>query len=295
MKSWHKYLVYFSLLFLGIALYKAHYLKVPGIFSWFSLLTSFLFLFAGFIMSALSWCKILARSEWPVDFKMCLAGTGLSIFVKYIPGKIWTIMGRAAYIAENRTHIPLGRLSAISLNAQFMGLWVGLILGALGLFLLGGLHIWVWPILILWILLTLIIFSSVVHRVAEVILKRILKKDFHLSHLNFLSTLSVIPWFLLNWGTWSFGFYLLVAGLSPDIVPWSSGLGFPLASAVGIMALITPAGLATREAVLVGYLTLCGLPVAQATTIAVASRLWFLFGESFVFCVGWLLHRRVKQ
>lgn len=185
-------------------------------------------------------------------------------------------------------------MSAISLNAQFIGLWVGLILGAFGLSVLGGFYIWVWPIIILWVLLTFIIFSHVVHQVTEGILRRVLKKELRLPHLNFPSTLLVMPWFLLHWGIWSSGFYLFVTGLSSTFVPWSSGLGFPLASAVGIMALITPAGLGTREAAVVGYLTLCGIPVAEGTTIAVASRLWFLFGEVFVFCAGWALDRMDK-
>ena len=45
---------------------------------------------------------------------------------------------------------------------------------------------------------------------------------------------------------------------------------------------------------MVGYLTLAGLPIAEAVTIAGASRLWFLVGEAFIFTVGWLADRRLN-
>jgi hypothetical protein len=46
---------------------------------------------------------------------------------------------------------------------------------------------------------------------------------------------------------------------------------------------------------MVGYLALAGLPVADATTVAVASRLWFIVGEVFIFIVGWITHRQLHK
>ena len=91
------------------------------------------------------------------------------------------------------------------------------------------------------------------------------------------------------------GFYMLVTSLIKMDVPWGVGFGFPLAGTLGIMTFISPGGLGTREAVLVGYLTLAGIPVVEATTIAVASRLWFLGGEVFIFVLGWIAHKRLHK
>jgi len=91
---------------------------------------------------------------------------------------------------------------------------------------------------------------------------------------------------------WSMGFYTLVVSLTAIDVPWSVGLGFPLAATLGIMALITPGGIGAREGVMVGYLSSAGIPIAEATTIAVASRLWFLAGELFIFIAGWIAHKK---
>jgi uncharacterized membrane protein YbhN (UPF0104 family) len=287
MKHWYKYFVYLSLLFLAVALYYADYLKVPKLISFPAILASLVFLFLGFISGAVAWKKILEKSHYHVDLSECLAGTGLSIFGKYIPGKIWLIVGRAAYIAE-KSDYSLGRLSTISLNAQFIDLWIGLFFGMIGLLLLGRFHIWSWLVLFVLLGLTAVIFSKLVYSAADRLVKILLKKDVKITNLTIKSTVSVMPWFSVTWVFWSIGFYILVVSLTAIDVPWSCGFGFPLASTLGIMTLVTPGGLGTREGVMVGYLTLAGIPVTEATTMAVASRLWFLAGEVFIFSVGWV-------
>jgi len=257
-------------------------------------MASFLFLVGGFISDAFSWKQILKKSTYNVVFSECLAGVGLCMFGKYIPGKVWMVVGRAAYIAEKNNY-PLSKLSAISLNTQFIALWIGLILGAVGLFLLGGLHLWGWLILLLWLGLTVVVFSKLAHDCAEHLIRIVLRKRIEIPSLSVKSTVSVMPWFTLPWLLWSIGFYLLVVSLLAMDIPWSVGLGFPLAGTLGIMAFIAPGGLGAREAVMVGYLALVGIPFAEATTIALASRLWFLVGEVFIFTVGWLADKNPHE
>jgi uncharacterized membrane protein YbhN (UPF0104 family) len=294
MKSWFKFLLYVSLVFLAIALYNADYLKIPRIFSIFALTISFLFLFAGFIFNAISWNQVLRVSKYPIRLGACVAGFGLSIFGKYIPGKIWMIVGRAAYITEENRY-PLGTLSAISLHTQFIAIWFGLIYGLSGLYILGGSYLWSCLLLALWLVLTVVIFSNFVHAKAEQGIRLILRKDITLPKLTVKSTFSVMPAFIAYWAFWSIGYYLLVTSLIEIGVPWSVGLGFPLAGTLGIITFISPGGLGTREAVMVGYLTLAGLPVVDATTVAVASRLWFIVGEVFIFIIGWITHRQMRK
>ena len=291
MKSWYKSLIYLSFVFLAVALYNADYLRVPEILSGRVLIASFLFLFAGFISDTISWKQILKKSNYHVALSECLAGFGLSIFSKYIPGKIWIIALPSAYVAEKNRY-PLGKLSAITLNAQFIVLWLGLIFGAIGLFLLGGLHLWGWFLLCLWLTLTVVIFSKLAHGGVQHLVRILLRKDIELPRLAIRSTFLVMPWFVALWVFWSIGFYMLVRSLTATDIPLHVGLGFPLSTTLGVMAFIAPGGLGVREGVMVGYLTFAGLPVAEATTIALASRLWFLVGEAFMFIVGWLADKR---
>lgn len=289
--NWYKYLICLSFVFLAVALYKANYFVLPHIFSFSTLIASFLVLFMGFISSAIAWWYLLQRSHCHVDAVTCLASVGLSTFSKYIPGKIWTVVGRAAYVAKESRY-PLGMLSIISLNEQFITLWVGLSLGTLGLFLLHGVYLWGWLILFVWLGLTAAIFSQPLHGKAERLITRVLHKDIKFSGLTITSTMRVMPWFLIIWLLWSISFYLLVVSLTVMAMPWSVGFGFPLVASLGILALIAPGGLGVREGALVAYLTLVHVPLNEAMTIAVASRLWFFIGEVFIFLVGWIADRR---
>jgi uncharacterized membrane protein YbhN (UPF0104 family) len=281
-----------SLVFLVVALYRADYLQAPRIISVFNLILSFLFLCCGFIMNAVAWKKILEKSNYHIRPGDCLAGFGLSIFGKYIPGKIWMVMGRAAYIAE-KSDVSLAALSAVSLNMQFIAIWTGLVFGLIGMLMLDGWHLWGWFIVFLWLFFSIILFSHFAHAKIEHIVKAILHKEITIPRLSPGSTLSILPWFVIYWALWSLGFCLLVTSLIDIDSFWTAGFGFPLAATLGIITFISPGGLGTREAIMVGYLTLAGIPVADATTIAVTSRLWFLGGEIFIFLFGWIVHRQI--
>lgn len=285
MKSWFKYLVIVSIVFLLIALHQADYLIIPRIVSIPELVGSCLLLFSGLIMHTVCWRRILKVSGYYVSLSSCIAGTGLSIFGKYIPGKVWTVVGRAAYTSR-RYNIPLGRLSAISLNAEFIQYWLGLVIGACGLFVLGGLRIWGWLVLVLWLVLTVTIFSSFVHTGVETLIRRTLKKEVSIPKLSIRSTFAILPYFLLLWILLGTGFYLLMISTSSVDIPIVSACAFPIASTLGVMAIIVPGGIGVREGVLVGFLSLAGIPVSQAATISVVARLWFLIGEGFLFVLG---------
>lgn len=290
MKSWFKYSVYVSLLFLVIALNQANYFILPKIYSILDLIVSFVLLFSSFLSGAICWKEVLRKNHYHIHVRECLASVGLTVFAKYLPGKILTIIGRAVYVGE-RNSLPVHKLSSISLDAQLITLWLGLIFGALGVFLLGGVRIWGWLILLLWVGLTATIFCKLPRSSAEYLIKKILKKNVTLPRLDAKAIFTVLPWFVIYWTLSSISFYMLVNSLTSMKVPLSVGLGFPLAGSLGVMAFIVPGGLGVREAALIAYLSLVGLSVPVATTISIASRLWYLTGEVFIFFVGWIADR----
>ncbi len=285
MRPWFRYLVYASLAFLVVALYKSDYLVIPRIHSMPALIASFLFLFAGFIADTLSWKSILGRAGYPVATRSSLAAVGLSSFAKYIPGKVWALMGRAGYVSARYTY-SMTSVTSATVTWQLIMLWLGLILGAAGLYLLDSPVLWSWPILLMWVGLTIVIFSDAAQNLAQRVITRVLGKEISIPRLSILSTLTALPWFVITWGLLIVSFHLLVAALTTSDVPWSVGLGFPLSIILGILAIVVPGGLGVREGVMVGYLTLAGIPVQEATAISIAARLWFLLGELFIFTVG---------
>ena len=105
----------------------------------------------------------------------------------------------------------------------------------------------------------------------------------------------MLPWTAINWLLWCAGFYFLILSLTDTPVSPDAGLSFALATNIGILAIVSPGGLGVREAVLIAYLNFIGLSMAEATTISVASRLWFLIGEGALFAAGLIAHGYQKK
>lgn len=293
-RPWFRYLVVVSLICLAVALFRSNYLVLPRVISVGALLISLVILSIAFLASVLAWQRVLRMAACDVDFTTCLASVGLATFGKYIPGKIWSVVGKAVYV-KNRTPYPLTRLALTSLNEQFISVWVALSCGAVGLFLLNGAFLWGSVIMVLWAGLTAAIFSQPAHLIAERVVRSVFRRELTISSLTIASTVRVTPWFVLAWLLWSSSFYLLVVSLTDRPMPWAVGLGFPMVTALGVMAVIAPAGVGVREGAIVGYLSLVDVPVPEATTIALASRLWFLTGESFIFVSGWIANRTLTR
>ncbi len=293
MKNWFRYLFYASLVFLVIGLIRADYLTIPHIYNYTTLAISLLLLCMGFLFNALSWTKVLKHANYRVDQGDGMASLGLSIFAKYIPGKIWIIMGRAEYLAKKYKY-PRKDLGSLSFDAQFVALWVALLLGTIGMISIKSFNIYGLSVLLLFSILSLVIYTPLFHRLAEFVLSKIVRKQVTFPALPFLKLLKVIFWYLINWGIWCIAFYFLAASLVEETLSLNVAFAFGLAGSLGILAIFAPGGLGVREGIITGYLTIIGLNLTDATTIAITSRLWFLVGEVFIFLIALMLDRRKK-
>ncbi len=255
---------------------------------------SFLFLFTGFLVHAYSWRKTLEYGHCKISFKDSLISVGSTIFSKYIPGKIWVIVGRAAYISSIKKE-GLTKLTIISLNAQLITLWTGLVFGLSGLITQNVLKLWGVLGIIFFFLLTPIIFTPFFHRFLLKIFSTIFKKEIKLSALSYQKVLLLVPWYGAYWLLWTIGFYLMITSFSYFNVNVWVALAFPLASTLGIISFFAPGGLGVREGIMVGYIFLSGLGLQEASTIAVIARLWFLAGEIAIFLFALLLHGYIRD
>jgi uncharacterized membrane protein YbhN (UPF0104 family) len=226
-----------------------------------------------------------------VTFSDSVASIGLTIFGKYLPGKIWMIVGRSTYISIKSSK-DIKQLTLLSVYAQFIALWTGLLLGFIGLILLGGFYLWGWLTLTLLVVLTTLIFSPYFWKYPLKLYNVILRRDISIPHLSIQKLLLLIPWYSFYWILWSIGFYLMIKSLAIHEFHILMGLGFPLAGTLGIMAIFAPGGLGVREGIMTGYLVLSNFSFQEAATVAVTSRLWFLAGEIFIFLLGLCLHKK---
>jgi glycosyltransferase 2 family protein len=291
MKSGYiKYFVYISLVFVVLALVQGDYLRVPQVQSPFVLAASLVLLLAGFLFEPVSWRRMLMDAGMPVSYRDSLVSTGLSVFGKYIPGKVWAVIGRAAYVTL-RSGYPEHRVAMVAFNAQILVLWSGLLLGAVAFFSLESWQAWALTTVVLWGLLTVLVFTDAANRLATLAVRRVLGREVWFPRMRVIDSLRVLPLFLALWAFWCGGFLLLADALTGTALPPFVGWSFALAATLGILAIVVPGGIGVREGVLMVYLTGAGLSVQEATTIAAASRLWFLVGECMVFVASLLAAR----
>ena len=294
MNNYFKILLYISLGFLIFALVKADFLVIPTFHRPWALLVSFLFLFIGIISDAWSWKAILNSSNFKVDYKSAYVSSGMSIFTKYIPGKIWVILGRATFIAEKYNYKNV-ETSTASLQGQLLSLWCGTLMALISLigFNIPAIKMWLIALILFFILLSLMLFHKGFLNISSKILSKILSKEITLPNIKGREKLKTIPYFMGIWLFWSLGFYFLICSVYQDTLPFNAGFSFALGGTLGIIAIFAPGGLGIREGAFIAYLSALGLDIQDATTISISSRLWFLTGEILFFSSAFLLRKRI--
>lgn len=225
-----------------------------------------------------------------MPFRIAFVSQFRNILLKYIPGKIWVIVGRANTVAQ--MGYPLKYCSYLSSLIQLIIIISGIFVGIFGIYLFNISFIpkYFSVIVVLFLLFLIIIFS---HGFAI--------PEFHgISFFKFLGPLmgQKMPPMLhvmilssLHWILMGFAYYLFIKSIYHEI-NYLPILLQPLANNIGIISPLSPSGLGVREGVMIGYLTLGGVSLAGATSLSLSARVWFFLVEILFFVVGWGLQKK---
>ena len=283
-RKYYNLFIYAALIFLVYYLYKYDYVAFDNIsIKYDFFIASLIFLFAGFLLTCIAWKELLAKHSIEINYKTAISSEGLSIFAKYIPGKLMVVLGRASYVSMKG--FSLKKASFVSLKSQLILLWSGLIVGVIPLLFFKGLSEIKGLGVLAIMLLSFFLFSQAAHNVFLKLILIIFRKNIDAPLLEFKTVVSVIFIHIVRWLFISLAFYFLTKSIFDDFGLIHS-FAFPFSATIGILAIIFPAGIGVREGVMTGYLTLTGVPLQMATTIAIVSRLWFVCGELFIFVLG---------
>ncbi len=282
-KYFSSIIIFVSLIFITYYLWSKSLLD----FSVFQFNTSFvlslLFLFMGFFVSGLSWWYSLKVHQVDIDVKKAVSSHGLPIFAKYIPGKVWTVLGRASKVATV-TNKGIAFLSFISLKEQFVYLLTGIIISVYPIYAVYGLGYFFYLVLLSGVGLYLIIFNKLIHKLVTKILSMILKKELDIPLISHKNGLSLSVFNILLWLNWTLAFYFFAGSMENFTL--NLAFVFPISVVYGVLAIVMPGGIGVREGIIAAFLTVSGMDVEIATTISVASRLWFILGELFIFLLS---------
>jgi len=285
-KNWIKLLLYASVGFLVYYLVKFDYLILENVHFNFSLLAmSVLLLWCGFFLSTVSWRIALKQHGYEVSQPLATYSHGISVFAKYIPGKLWVILGRASLAARKDDSVKV--FSTISLKEQLVYLFVGLLIS---LFALLFVEVKLWFLIIILATvagLSFFLFSKKVYQLFMKLLKRLFGKELDVPFVGLKELTNIGGATMLYWSFWSVGFFLLCKSIAPDI-SFMAAYAFPLSVSYGLLAVFMPGGIGVREGIIVFVLTAIGVDVKVATSISVISRMWFITGEIFIFLIALL-------
>jgi hypothetical protein len=245
---------------------------------WDCLLLSAGLVWLDFVILISLWRLILVRvGKRPLPFWTAYRVWFLSNFGKYIPGKVWTVMGMVYLLkAEGYSATPV--LVSAVLN-QALSILSGLILSVvvLGAGAFGGMPIWL--LIAIGLLAVAVLYPPLLQRMINIGLHLVRRESIEIP-LPF-GTIAFL--FLIYLGTWiAYGgaFWLLLVGIG--VHPNGSFMEivaiFAASYLLGFLALFVPGGLGVREgalAVLAGH----SLPAGLAAPVAVLSRIWLTLTE----------------
>lgn len=277
-------IIFTSLLFLIYYLWSKSLLDFT-LLSWNTyLLFSFIFLFLGFLISGLSWWWALKVHQINIKVKDGIISHGLPVFAKYIPGKVWTILGRASQVAKDK-ELSTSALSFISLKEQLVYLVVGIIISIIPIYLAYGLNEFFFTVLLSGMGISLIIFNKHIHNLVLLMGKKILKKELDLPLISIKNGFKLSFFNILLWASWTMGFYFFMLSFNSSL-DLNLAFIFPVSVVYGVLAIIMPGGIGVREGIITSFFIASGIDIELATTVSIVSRLWFIIGEAFMFLMA---------
>jgi len=259
-------------------------------------LASFIGVMAAWAMSAWCWGRVLNAFGYRVLYADVFIIYFRANLGKYLPGKIWQIVG-SAYFAANKG-IPEGVAITTSLVGQAYSVLSGVSLFAASL-LFGLVRVgddisvlFKWTALP--VLLALLIIA-VKPSLAQPFLNwgmKLIKRQQVSIHLPIVRALELFFLYLVCWLIFGFSLWLFANALTPAELK----LYIPLSAinaaavAIGFLAIFAPGGLGVREGITA--LFLASMPIFPAplpSAIAVGYRIIMTVAELFAFGLTWVI------
>lgn len=196
---------------------------------------------------------------------------------RYLPGKLWSVMGMYYFTGEYGVSKKNTTMAVIANEITFKG--AGLLLGICYLLFSESYREYL-PLLTGLLIAGLVaLHPAIIGRLINFGLK-ILKKEQLKINFGYPTILKLFFYSILLWLIYSLAFYALVRSITPLELrnPLKFAAIMPLSWTIGYIALFAPGGFGVREGMLVLLLGEI-LPPEVALAIAVVQRIWFLLVE----------------
>ncbi|MCJ7577897.1 MAG: lysylphosphatidylglycerol synthase domain-containing protein [candidate division Zixibacteria bacterium] len=286
-KSSAKFLIVLVILFFFTRYIYTHWTSLSQYqwrFDYKLLFSSLILVIANYIFLIQIWRRLIFRMGYFLKFKKAFKIFFYSSMGKYVPGKVWSVLGMVYMCEKEGISVKVSVASAV-LN-QALNMIGGLLLVVIvsGTKFLGGLPKIAY--LPLALILIIFIYPPLMESTLNVLLK-LLKKETISINLSFRDNLAFTLLFILSWCVYGVAFNIFIRSLTPfswNLLPFLSS-AFAFSYIIGFLSVFVPGGLGVREGILVFYLS-SYFPLPVATLIALLSRLWMTAAEILCLAVS---------
>jgi len=269
------------------------------------LAASFLLLCATLLFMVFLWRGLLRILGARVSFSSAVRIFSVSSLGRYLPGKVWQVVGMVYLSKKEGVRTEAGVWAA--LLAQMLAVLAGFGLSMVVLFLeqervlapllkqIGWQHVSLWWMLIPLAVILIALHPRILEKLTNWMLK-LLKREPIRFRLSYAGLLGFFLLYVLSWVLYGVAFFMFINSLTPlALTNLTAVTGiFTVAYIVGLLAIFVPGGLGVREGLLVMLLEgiLLAGQSSVATPIALAQRLWFTAAELTFVLISLIFLRR---
>jgi len=250
-----------------------------------------------FLLFSKVWCILIRAFGYDVPLKYAFKISYITNLGRYIPGKIWPVIGMV-YLAKK---ININEEVSITswIVAQIFTIPPSLLAGFMCIVIspeimtsdiLQFLNFWVYlaiAFIIVFSILIIVIPNKILS-LFNILLKKIGRQEIHFK-ISIKTALAVYLGYTICWLCYGAAFWLFISSITGNqSLPVLPTVGsFILAYQLGYLAFFAPGGIGVRELVLTAILT----PYLGSITagIAIAARLWNMVVEIIAATIAWFI------
>jgi len=247
-------------------------------FNYALLIFSFLILMVTFILIVFIWLRILHKMNARLPFQKAFKIWFIAALGRYMPGKIWQLIGMT-YLA-NKEGVPVEKSASSAILAQALTVIPGVILAVLTLvFFIPVDNKCIYFTLLLLPISVVIAYPPFLERIINFFSGKLGRPKIHID-AKFKDIIVLMLFYLAGWLLYGIAFFLFTRSITDVPLEYLSVFPGIYAAAylIGLFAIFVPAGLGIREGMLTTLLSFY-FPPAISTAIALGARLWFTLAE----------------
>lgn len=250
---------------------------------------------AAWVMSAWCWGRVLNAFDCRIPYRDVFIIYFKANLGKYLPGKIWQIVGSAYYAADKG--VPEGVAITTSLIGQAYSVLSGISLFAATL-LFGFVRLgeagsfFKWTALPFLLALIIVAIKPDLGQPLLNWIMRIFKRQQVSIRLPIYRAAELFILYLICWFLFGLGLWLFSNALTPAEIELYIPLTAILAAsvAIGFLAIFAPGGLGVREGVMALFLALIpAFPAPLPSAVAVGYRIIITIAELIAFGLTWVI------